>query len=50
LFNCTLRAPHGGVFVFPVVGNALLYIIALLVGTAVSAFLLGILKKNVKEV
>jgi PTS system fructose-specific IIC component len=50
LFNCTLRAPHGGIFVFPVVGNALLYIIALLVGTAVSAFLLGILKKNVKEV
>lgn len=46
-FNCTLMAPHGGIFVFPVVGNALMYVVALLVGTAVSAILLGVLKKKV---
>ena len=48
-FNCTLMAPHGGIFVFPVVGNALLYVAALLVGTAISAALLGLLKKKVTE-
>lgn len=46
-FNCTLMAPHGGIFVFPVVGNALLYVVALVVGTVVSAVLLGLLKKKV---
>ncbi len=46
-FRCTLMAPHGGIFVFPVVGNAFLYILALAAGTAVSAVLLGILKKTV---
>ena len=45
-FNCTLMAPHGGIFVFPVVGNALMYLAALVVGTVVSAVLLGILKKK----
>lgn len=49
LFNCTLMAPHGGIFVFPVVGNALMYIVALVVGTLASAFLLGVLKKTVEE-
>ena len=34
-FGCTLMAPHGGIFVFPVVGNALMYVLALVVGTAV---------------
>lgn len=47
-FNCTLMAPHGGIFVFPVVGNALMYLVALIAGTAVSALLLGILKKRVE--
>ena len=46
-FNCTLMAPHGGIFVFPVVGNALLYLAALMVGTVISALLLGLLKKKV---
>ncbi len=45
-FGCTLMAPHGGIFVFPVVGNALMYIVALVVGTIVSAALLGVLKKK----
>ena len=48
-FNCTLMAPHGGVFVFPVVGNPVSYIIALLIGSAVSCLMLGILKKKVVE-
>jgi len=46
-FGCTLMAPHGGIFVFPVVGNALMYLVALVVGTVISAVLLGALKKKV---
>ena len=46
-FHCTLMAPHGGIFVFPVVGNALMYLVALVAGTVVSALLLGALKKKV---
>ena len=48
-FNCTLMAPHGGIFVFPVVGNTMMYVVSLVVGTIISAVLLGILKKDVKE-
>ena len=48
-FNCTLRAPHGGIFVFPVVGNALWYIVALAVGSIVGALILGVLRKRVEE-
>ena len=47
-FGCTLMAPHGGVFVFPVVGNALMYVVALLAGTVVGALLLGILKRPIQ--
>lgn len=47
-FNCTLMAPHGGIFVFPVVGNALMYVVALVAGTVISAVVLGVLKKNVE--
>ena len=46
IFRCTLMAPHGGIFVFPVVGNPLYYVLALVVGTIVSTFLLGVLKKK----
>ena len=46
-FGCTLMAPHGGIFVFPVVGHALMYVAALLAGIAVSTVLLGVLKKKV---
>ena len=46
LFNCTLMAPHGGVFVFPTVGNPFLYLVALLIGSVVGALLLTALKKN----
>ncbi len=48
LFGCTLMAPHGGIFVFPVMGNPLFYLLALVVGTAISTVLLGVLKKNVE--
>lgn len=46
LFNCTLMAPHGGVFVFATVGNPLMYVVAWLIGSAVTTALLGVLKKN----
>lgn len=46
-FGCTLMAPHGGVFVIPVMENPVQYLIALVVGAIVSAVLLGILKKKV---
>lgn len=48
-FNCTLMAPHGGIFVFPVVGNALYYLLALAAGMVVGGVLLGLIKKKVVE-
>lgn len=47
-FGCTLMAPHGGIFVFPVVGNALMYIVALAAGSIISCIMLGLLKKKVE--
>lgn len=47
--GCTLMAPHGGVFVFPVVGHPFMYIVALLAGSFLGAVLLGITKKRVTE-
>lgn len=46
-FGCTLRAPHGGIFVFPVVEHPIQYLLALLVGSVVGMLLLGVLKKKV---
>lgn len=46
-FNCTLMAPHGGIFVFLTVGNPLLYLVSLAVGSAIGCLLLGLLKKKV---
>lgn len=46
LFGCTLMAPHGGVFVFATVGQPFLYIIAWLIGSAVTAVMLGFIKKD----
>ncbi|MGY0017884.1 PTS fructose transporter subunit IIABC [Streptomyces sp. YJ-C3] len=43
-FGCTLRAPHGGIFVVPLIGNALLYLVAILAGVCVSAALVVVLK------
>lgn len=46
LFKCTLMAPHGGIFVFATVGQPLLYIVAWLAGSAVTAVMLGLIKKD----
>ena len=48
-FKCTLMAPHGGIFVFPVVGNVAMYLVALLIGSVVGCVMLGILKKDAQE-
>lgn len=45
-FGCELMAPHGGIFVFPVVENPLMYLVSLLIGTLVGTILLGVLKKR----
>ena len=47
LFNCTLMAPHGGIFVLPVVGNAGLYLLSIVVGSVVAMLILAALKKNI---
>ncbi|CAJ1004351.1 PTS fructose transporter subunit IIABC [Brevibacillus aydinogluensis] len=49
LFGCTLPAPHGGVFVLPVVGNAVLYLVSILAGTVVTALMINLLKRAAKE-
>lgn len=46
LFKCTLMAPHGGIFVFATVGQPLLYVVAWLAGSAVTAVMLGLIKKD----
>ena len=48
-FGCALRAPHGGIFVFPVVDHTLLYCVALAVGSVVGAVILSLLKKTRAE-
>lgn len=48
LFNCTLQAPHGGIFVFLVVGNALMYVVSLAIGSLVGMGMLALLKKKVR--
>ena len=48
-FQCTLRAPHGGIFVLPVIGNAWMYLVSLIIGAVVSMILLGLLKKPIRS-
>lgn len=48
-FDCTLRAPHGGIFVVPTIGNPLMYLISILVGAVVGCAILSILKKPLKN-
>ena len=48
-FDCTLRAPHGGIFVVPTIGNPLMYLAAIAIGSVAGAILLGLLKKPVQE-
>ena len=48
-FNCSLMAPHGGIFVLPLIGNWGWYVLALVVGSLVAAGILAVLKKNAWE-
>ena len=48
LFGCTLMAPHGGLFVFATVGNPLMYILSWVIGSVITAVMLGFLKKDVE--
>ena len=48
-FNCTLMAPHGGIFVLPLIGNAGWYTLALVIGSVVAAGIMAVVKKNVWE-
>lgn len=48
-FGCTLMAPHGGIFVIPVVGNPLMYIVSIVVGSIVAALIMAAWKNNVWE-
>ena len=49
LFDCTLRAPHGGIFVVPTIGNPLMYLVSIFAGAVVGAVILSLLKKPIKE-
>ena len=44
-FNCTLQAPHGGIFVVPTIGNAGMYLAAILIGAVVGCIMMSVLKK-----
>ncbi|AYE33047.1 PTS fructose transporter subunit IIABC [Clostridium septicum] len=46
-FNVTLPAPHGGLFVFPIVNNPLMYALAVIIGSIVTSILIGLIKKNI---
>ncbi len=49
MFNCTLRAPHGGIFVLPTIGNPLMYLAAVVVGSVAGCGVLAILKKDLEK-
>jgi PTS system fructose-specific IIC component len=48
-FTCTLRAPHGGIFVVPTIGNPFMYLAAILIGSIIGALILSVLKKPLKN-
>ena len=48
-FGCTLRAPHGGIFVLPTIGNPFMYLVSIIVGAAAGCLILGLFKKNTEE-
>jgi len=45
MFDCTLMAPHGGIFVVPTIGNPLMYLLSIIVGSVVGCFILGLIRK-----
>lgn len=48
-FDCTLRAPHGGIFVVPTIGNPLMYLVSIAVGAVISMVILAVLKKPIQQ-
>ena len=48
-FECTLRAPHGGIFVVPTIGNPLLYLASIAIGSVVACFILALVKPSLKK-
>ena len=48
-FECTLRAPHGGIFVVPTIGNPLLYLASIAIGSVVACIILAIVKPKLKK-
>lgn len=48
-FHIELRAPHGGIFVLPIVNNPIMYLLAIVIGSVVTAVLLGFIKKTVND-
>lgn len=48
-FNCTLMAPHGGIFVLPLIGNWFWYVVALAIGSVIAMGIMAALKKNIWE-
>lgn len=49
LFGCTLRAPHGGIFVLPTIGHPLMYALSILIGSVAGCLILAVLKKPLKN-
>jgi len=47
-FECTLRAPHGGIFVVPTIGNPLMYLVSIIIGAIVSGIILGSIKRKIQ--
>jgi PTS system fructose-specific IIC component len=48
-FDCTLQAPHGGIFVVPTIGNAGMYLAAILIGAVVGCIMMSVLKKPLNK-
>ena len=48
-FECTLRAPHGGIFVVPTIGNPLLYLASIAIGSVIACIILALLKPSLKK-
>ena len=49
IFDSQVRAPHGGIFVLPTIGNPLMYLAAVMGGAVAGCLILGLLKKNIEE-
>lgn len=48
-FGCTLRAPHGGIFVLPTIGNPLMYLVSIIAGSVAGCLILGLIRKNAEK-